>query len=84
MCQCYIVEFRLAKISILTSTSTSPSDPPSADWVNRTYREEPYGAVGIIDFIPAITARHVAVHSGNNETLALAEVEVYGKFYANW
>ena len=79
MCQYYIVEDRLAKISILTSTSTSPSDPP-ADWVNRTYREEPYGAVGIIDFIPAITARHVAVYSGNNKPLSLAEVEVYGKF----
>ena len=80
MCQCYIVEFRLAKISILTSTPTSPSDPPSAEWVNRTYREEPYGAVGIIDFKPAIAARHVAVYSNNTEPLSLAEVEVYRKF----
>ena len=83
MCQYYIVVDRLAKVTILTSTSTSPSNPPSADWVNRNYREEPYGAVGIIDYIPAITARHVAVYSNNTEVLTLAEVEVYGRFYAN-
>ena len=59
------------------------SDPPSADWVNRTYREEPYGAVGTIDFIPAITARHVAVYCLCPTALALAEVEVYGKFISN-
>ena len=60
-----------------------PSNPPSADWVNRTYRESAYGAVGIIDFKPAIIARHVAVYNGNNAPLSLAEVEVYGKVNAN-
>ena len=71
----------MAKISILTSksTSSSPSDPPSADWVSRHYRESAYGAVGTIDFKPAITARHVAVYSDNTASLSLAEVEVYGK-----
>ena len=71
----------MAKISILTSksTSSSPSDPPSADWVSRHYRESAYGAVGAIDFKPAITARHVAVYSNNAAPLSLAEVEVYGK-----
>ena len=77
----YIAEGRLAKISILTSKSklASPSDPPSADWVSRHYRESAYGTVGTIGIKPAITARHVAVHSDNTAPLSLAEVEVYGK-----
>ena len=77
------LESRLAKVTILTSTFTSPPDPPTGYWINKTYSEPAYGAVGIIDFKPAITARHVAVYSDNTEPLVLAEVEVYGKFISS-
>ena len=73
----------MAKISILTSnaTSTQPEDPSlkSDVWVKRVYRGQAYAAVCVIDFRPAIVARHVAFNSENTAPLSLAEVEVFGK-----
>ena len=80
----YVVK-RLAKISILTSNATSPSDPSltSNDWVIRHYQEEPYGKVGVIEFDPVTEAQHVEVFSENIEGLALAEVLVFGKLHSS-
>ena len=73
----------MAKISVLASnfSSTQLEDPsPSSDvWISRDYRKAAYGDVGVIDFRPAIVARHVAVYSKKKAALSLAEVEVFGK-----
>ena len=79
----YFIDYRLANISIHTSNVPSPEDPStsSSDWIFRHYRQDPYGAVGTIDFNPPIEAQHVAVISTLvGEPLSLAEVLVYGKF----
>ena len=75
---------RLAKISLLTSNATSPSDPSltSNDWVIRNYQEEHYGEIGVVEFDAVTEAQHVAVFSENNEALALAEVMVFGKLHS--
>ena len=79
----YFIDYRLANISIYTSNEQSPEDPStsSSDWIFRHYRQNPYGAVGTIDFNPPIEAQHVAV-IGNlvSAPLSLAEVLIFGKF----
>jgi len=79
-----IVDDDLAKIYILTSndvlvknSAASYPSPKSQYWTIRSYQEEPYGPVGIIQFNPPVSATWVAVFSENNARLALAEVEVY-------
>ena len=79
------VDYRLAKISICTSSLSSPTSAAgfnsSLDWTSRNYREEAYGAVGTIEFNPPIEARHVAVISTlDGSPLALVEVKVLGMF----
>ena len=78
-----IIDCRLANISIYTSNEQSPEDPStsSSDWIFRHYRQNPYGAVGTIDFNPPIETQHVAVISTLvNAPLSLAQVLVFGKF----
>ena len=75
------VDYRLAEIYILTSSIPSPESPStySSDWINRFYRNEPYGDVGTIHLNPQISAQHVAVVSVlTNAPLSLAEVIIYG------
>ena len=79
---CFI-DYRLANISIYTSNEPLPENPSTSsfDWISRHYRQDPYGAIGAIDFNPPIEAQHVAVISTVvGEPLSLAEVIVYGKF----
>ena len=75
-------EERLAKISILTTKIENPEDPSltSDSWRIVNYRESAYDEVGEIKFNISIPARYVSVYSQYQEPLALAEVEVYGKF----
>jgi len=80
----FIVDDDLAKIYILTLDDTlekgednhDPS-PTSQYWTIRSYQEEPYGPVGIIQLNPPVSATWVAVFSENKAQLALAQVEVY-------
>ena len=73
--------YRLANISIYSSTVKTPDTPSSLspDWTFRNHQDEAYGAIGVIKFDSPIEMRHVAVLSGSVEDLSLAEVEVYGK-----
>ena len=73
--------YRLANISIYSSTVKTPDTPSSLspDWTFRNHQDRAYDAIGEIMFNSPIEMQHVAVLSGSVEDLSLAEVEVYGK-----
>ena len=76
-----VLAARLARITIFTSSSPSPSNLSSTfdGWTNRSYQHDAYSAIGTVTFDLPVEGQYVAVVSENDAALTLAEVEVYGK-----
>ncbi|XP_067943686.1 receptor-type tyrosine-protein phosphatase delta-like isoform X3 [Watersipora subatra] len=79
------VEGRLKWVHVLISNSAGePSSPSlsSPDWIQLSYRENPYPSVGSVEFTPPAEAQHVAVYNNHSKGLCLVEVKIYEYNYA--